>query len=757
MAGSAYQIDISGIVQGVGFRPFIFRLAKRYNLNGYVSNTSIGVHILIEGEQDSVMGFLDSIEIEKPVISYIYKMDVVRIKGTGAKDFAIRKSEKSNENSVFVSYDLSTCKDCRKDVFDHNNRRFHYPFTTCTYCGPRYSIIRDIPYDRDNTVMDEFEMCQECQREYEDPYDRRYHSQPNACEECGPKLSIYDTKEKIYPDIRQEDQISFISRALKNGKIVAIKGLGGYQLCCDAYNNVAVKELRKRKQREQKPFALMCRDLAAVKTLCHILPGEEEILLDQSNPIVLLKKRNGDTVAEEVSIDNDQLGVMLPYTPFHHMLMEETGSLVMTSANISDMPIISDNDEARERLSDISDYIMMHNRKIHRRVDDSVFKVINARPQAIRRARGYTPGVLKAKGLKTTILAVGGELKNTFALNRGENIFVSPHIGDLKNAETFDLFKDSVTGYINLFGSYPATAACDMHPGYLSTIWAEENFENVIKVQHHHAHLASVLLENGIMNEQAIGISMDGTGYGTDGAVWGCECGIVSFKGFSRRGHLNYFKLPGGDKCAAEIFRCAISLIYQTFGWIDASRYVFLKELDAQQLKLFKSMIDQNIYSIPTSSMGRLFDGISCILGLGGYSYYEASAAIRLENIADIANEEKYPVVLKEKDGVYLWFWEDLIAGLLKDLDEKTSITTISSKFHNSVVDYIIKMAEILRKETGLNKVALSGGVFNNSIISSKAENYLRNKGFDVFLQRIFPAGDGGICIGQMIIASEVI
>ena len=746
MAKTAYEIDISGVVQGVGFRPFIFRLAKKHDLKGNVSNTSKGVHIIVEGEKDELGKFLDSINKDKPKISFIDSINISDIEASDIKDFTIKKSEKLSDNSIFISSDLTTCTNCKTDIFDKDNRRYRYPFTTCTYCGPRYSIIVDIPYDRDKTTMEGFKMCPECQKEYDDPYDRRYHSQPNACEICGPKLSIYDTKETKFLGMYHDEVIGFIRAALNEGRVISIKGLGGYQLCCDAKNSKAVLELRKRKNREQKPFAIMCKDLAASYNHCHISEEEKNLLLEQSNPIVIMKKRKESSIAPEVSTDNDYLGVMLPYTPIHFLIMEESEPLVMTSANISGLPIISDNDEAVKQLSGIADYILMHDRDIHRRVDDSVYKVVNTVPQAIRRARGYTPGYLKAPNLKKPILAVGGELKNTFALNRGENIFVSPHIGDLKYLETFDLFKESISEYIRLFGSVPEVVACDMHPAYLSTVWAEENFDIVIKVQHHHAHLASTLLENGIFDDEVIGISMDGTGYGTDKTIWGCECGVVSFKEFKRRGHLNYFDLPGGDICARDVYRCAVSLIYQTTGMIDPKH----------DNRIIQEMIDQKINSTPTSSMGRLFDGISCILGLGDYSLYEASAAIRLERIADVNIEEKYPVVIKEDEG-YVWMWEDMLIEILKDLKEGISLSMISSKFHNSVIDYIIKMSNILFKETGIKKVVLSGGVFNNSIVSSKSETFLRKNGFEVFVQRIFPAGDGGICIGQMMIANEVI
>ncbi|MBT3319507.1 MAG: carbamoyltransferase HypF [Clostridia bacterium] len=757
MADSAYKIDITGIVQGVGFRPFIYRLAKKFELNGYVTNTLMGVHVYVEGAQHALDNFAKSIEPQSPNISSIEDMQILKVAPIGAKSFTIEKSEKLSGNEIFISPDLSTCADCKSDILDESNRRYRYPFTTCTYCGPRYSIIRDVPYDRSSTVMDEFTMCPACQSEYDDPNDRRYHSQPNACAVCGPKLSLYNTKDKACVQVGDGDYISLIADALKRGQIVALKGLGGYQLCCDASNSDALAALRERKHREAKPFAVMCKDVLAAQNHCHISPEETELLLSPHNPIVLMEKRKASTIADNVSSDNDYLGVMLPYTPIHILLMEIVDTLVMTSANISDMPIISDDEDAKANLADIADYILMHNRKIHRRVDDSVYKVTNELPQAIRRARGYAPGIVKADKLKTPILAVGAELKNTFAVSRGSNIFVSPHIGDLKYAQTYELFKQSIHEFKQLFGVSPKVVACDMHPGYLSTKWASESGHRVIKVQHHHAHLAATLLEYGIMDEPAIGFCMDGTGYGTDGAIWGCEAGIVSFKQFKRISHLGYFALPGGDICAKDVYRCGVSLINQAVGRVDANQYEFLQDIASQNIQVIQEMIEQNINTVPTSSMGRLFDGVSSIIGLGSSSLYEAGAAIRLESVADKSITDAYTVSLREYDGLHLWMWESMIGEILLDLEEKTPIGTISAKFHNSVIEYIIKMTQIISRQSGITKVALSGGVFNNSLISDRAEALLRGNGYEVYLQRTFPAGDGGLCIGQLIAANEVI
>lgn len=757
MANRAYKIDISGIVQGVGFRPFIYRLANKFNLFGQVSNTLTGVRVHIEGDQHAVDNFAKSIEPQSPSISSIEDMQIYKVALTGVKSFTIEKSDTHAENNIFISPDLSTCADCRHDILDEGNRRFAYPFTTCTYCGPRYSIIRDVPYDRASTVMDVFTMCPQCQSEYDDPNDRRYHSQPNACAICGPKLSLYNTKDKTLLQPDAGDYITLVARALRRGQIAAIKGLGGYQLCCDAQNAQAVQTLRQRKHREAKPFAVMCKDFASAQNHCHISPEEKQLLLSPHNPIVLMRKREDSTVAHNVSSDNAYLGVMLPYTPIHILLMEQIVTLVMTSANISDMPIISDDNEAIENLADIADYILMHNRKIARRVDDSVYKVLNARPQAIRRARGYAPGIVKASNLKAPILAVGAELKNTFAVSRGSHVFVSPHIGDLKYAQTYELFKQSIAEFEKLFGISPKVVACDMHPSYLSTKWARESGRRVVQVQHHHAHLAATLLEYGILGEPAIGFCMDGTGYGTDGAIWGCEAGIVSFKEFKRRSHLNYFSLPGGDICAKDVYRCGVSLIGQAIGRVDTGQHEFLRDIEPQNVQVIQEMIAQNINTVPTSSMGRLFDGVSSILGLGSISHYEASAAIRLESAADPSVTEAYPVDLQQKDGLYIWMWESMLGELLLDLAKNKPIGTISAKFHNSVVEYILKMTHTLSQESGLKKVVLSGGVFNNSFLSAKAESRLSKLGFKVYLQRTYPGNDGGLCIGQLIVANEVI
>jgi hydrogenase maturation protein HypF len=749
----AFNIKISGIVQGVGFRPFIYRLAKEYDICGYVSNTTFGVFIHAESSLENLKKFTKSIEKEKPNISEVYSIETELTDIEGYETFQIKKSSKENNNKIYIAPDFSTCKNCKLDILDMNNRRYMYSFTTCTYCGPRYSIITDIPYDRDKTVMNEFKMCDECQKEYENPLDRRYHSQPNACNTCGPQLMVYDTGHK--KEIREEDPVDFISRELKKGSIIAIKGLGGYLLCCDAKNNETVEELRIRKHREAKPFAIMCRDTETAGVYVNLSEEEKELLECPQNPIVLLTKKSESKLAESISMDNNYLGIMLPYTPLHILIMESIDVLVMTSANISDIPIISEDSEAIDKLGSIADYILLHNRKIKNRVDDSVFRIINKKPQALRRGRGYVPGIIKTEGLKKTVLAVGPELKNTFAINRENTVFTGPHIGDLKNRETYNFFKNSIEEFQYLLGLKPDIVACDLHPDYMSTKYAKEKHSNVVEVQHHHAHMVSAMTEYDL-NEDIIGISMDGTGLGYDNTIWGCECGIVNRKEFKRLGHLDTFMLPGGDKCVKEVYRSALSLIYSTFGNDNYYKPEFLKTIHEIDIKNLMVMMDKEINTYKTSSMGRLFDGVSAFIGLGNYSNYDASQAIILESIAVKGIEDSYTVKLIYKDNKHLLDYRTLIEEIAGDLVNNVSKPVISTKFHNYVVDYIYKMCKTISRDTGIKKIVLSGGVFLNSIISTKSETMLKENGFIPFLQRKFPPNDGSISIGQLIIANEV-
>ncbi|HAR62319.1 MAG TPA: carbamoyltransferase HypF [Candidatus Margulisbacteria bacterium] len=753
MSRIAYNIEISGIVQGVGFRPFIYRLANSLGIAGYVGNSSKGVFILAESEPEILTIFLDKVQNEKPAIAFIDSLEVQSTSSSGYKEFSIINSKTDNENKMYISPDLSTCKDCRDDLLNEQNRRYRYPFTTCTYCGPRYSIIEHIPYDRVNTTMKSFPMCPLCQAEYDTPSDRRYHSQPNACPVCGPVLALYNSAQGRIENV--VDPIGVAIQQLAFEKIVAIKGLGGYQLCCDARSHDAVKNLRERKYREDKPFAIMCKDIGTVTRYCYISEAEMLLLSSAQNPIVLLQRRESADIASNVSVDNNSLGVMLPYTPVHLLLMEQIPVLVMTSANISEQPIIKDDAVALEGLASIADYILVHNREISSRIDDSVFKVINEKPQAIRRGRGYVPGIIKHKGLKKTILAVGAELKNTFAINRGDTIFVGPHIGDLKNIETFRFFKESILDYQRKFGLVPDILACDKHPQYLSSEWAKGKELPVIGIQHHHAHLVSTMAENGI-DGQVIGIAMDGTGYGDDGAIWGCESGIVSYSKFERKSHLDYFRLPGGDKCSDEVYRTALSLIVNSLGACDLRRFDFLRDIKQETLTILTQMIEKRVNSPDTSSMGRLFDGVSALLGLGNHARYEAGAAIILESIADKSVVDDYPVEIICKDNYYIWDWQNIIRSILEEEAKGIPSSILSAKFHNTVVRYILKISDILRTETGLDRVVLSGGVFLNSLISSKSEEALTRKGFKVYLQRILPPGDGGLALGQLIIANEV-
>lgn len=755
MTTKTLSLTVTGIVQGVGFRPFIYRLAQQYRLKGYVCNNTEGVNILVQGPPAKLDAFVLSITQQKPAPAHIEQIESRDIKSVEYSDFSIRPSDRSSTNEIYISPDLSTCESCAQDIGSPANRRYRYPFTTCTYCGPRYSIIEDIPYDRDKTTMKSFRMCPDCQAEYEDPLDRRYHSQPNACPVCGPALDLFVPGKG---EVATQDPLLLVVDCLNAGGIVALKGLGGYQLCCDAHNQHAVWAMRTRKHREAKPFAVMARDLEVAGRYVQLDDASKALLRSPENPVVLLPALSDSGVAPAVAPGNAMLGVMLPYTPLHLLLLEHFDLLVMTSANISDQPIIAENELSRVALSGIAEMILGHNRRIANRVDDSVYQLLSGQPQAIRRGRGFVPGLIKHPPLTSCILAVGGELKNTFAVNRGQTIFMGPHIGDLKNTQTYDFFQDSIREYLRNFGLTPGVIACDQHPQYLSSQWARQQSgtHRLIEVGHHHAHLASCMVEYAL-NRDVIGFAMDGTGYGSDGHIWGCESGMVSLSRFERLGHLDYIKLPGGDRCTDEISRIAFSLLAQTYGHVDPAAHPFLHQYPLNDLRIFQQMMDQQINTPLTSSMGRLFDGVSSLIGLGNHVAFDAQAAIALEAIAEACESGEYPVVIVEKNGSLIWDFRAIIEAIVIDRDLGVSPSVISARFHNTIVNYIVSMAQQLRVRSGLSDVVLSGGVFLNRRLSAHVEIQLASCGFNVYLQKKFPPGDGGLAIGQLAIAQEVI
>jgi len=743
-----YSLTIRGIVQGVGFRPFMFRLAKSHSVCGYVKNTSEGVYAEIEGEKADCNKFIDELEHHPPALAQIKSIQIQAQRPRGDKDFIISKSSYGVRN-VLISPDIGICDACKADIEDKNNRRYRYAFTNCTNCGPRFTIIRDIPYDRKNTTMAEFIQCPDCRHEYEDPYDRRFHAQPNACPACGPKLSFY-----IGGELRRGDPYALFSEYINKGMIVAVKGIGGYHLACDAKNEDAVARLRERKIRYDKPFALMMRDIDTVRRFCQVDKEEEAALTCARKPIVLLKKKEDCTIAESAAPNNNRLGVMLPYTPLHCILMQNFDALILTSANLSDRPMIYDDHEAMSKLFNIADAVLTHNRQIFRRMDDSVCVEISGKLRMIRRARGYAPEPLKLKNNKSVILALGSQQKNTFCLAKGEDAFLSGHIGDLDDMDTIRAYESEIQSFMRIFEAKPDIIACDMHPDYVSTRYADRfrSMLPVYEIQHHHAHFASVLVEHGI-EDNAIGLILDGTGYGTDGTLWGGEV-LWGNTGTSERiGHMLYAPLLGGEAAIREPWRMALAMIYVACGKDTALGY-FVEYGDKAEILLHA--YERNINSPQTSGAGRLFDAVAALAGIRTHITYEGQAAIELEQVIDDSADGSYGIDIVQKPGMMVFDWRQLIFDIVRDIRNGCSTGKISARFHRAMVQMIVDAAELAKKRYCSNIVALSGGCFQNAYILSNAVEKLEKHGFIVYSNEIVPTNDGGIAYGQAAAAARL-
>lgn len=755
---AARKIKITGIVQGVGFRPFIYQLARQYELNGNVANTSSGVTVHVEGLPGKIDSFLTDIEAKAPPLSQITQVSSHSIASENLRDFTISKSEAGAVRSTLISPDISICSDCLAELFDTEDRRYGYPFINCTNCGPRYTIIDDIPYDRPNTSMKHFKMCAACQAEYDDPQDRRFHAQPNACPVCGPHVRLFDTGRR---EITAADPIKESAVLLKDGHIVAIKGLGGFHLAVDARNHEAVDRLRQRKHRAEKPFALMSLDLETIRQYAHLNQDEEMLLSAPQRPIVFLKKRDSDMLAGAVSPGNRYFGVMLPYTPLHYLLFSHGfTALVMTSANLSEEPIVIDNEEAFDRLSGIAEYYLMHNRDIYLRSDDSIMRQTAGAARFIRRSRGYVPAPIFMNSPLPPILACGAELKNTVCLTKNNQAFLSQYIGDLENIKAFDFFRQTVFHMKRILDIEPEILAYDMHPGYMSTQYAlAHTGVRLVPVQHHHAHIVSCMAEHRIEN-QVLGLSFDGTGYGTDGRIWGGELLIADLESFSRPMHMAYVPMPGGDAAIREPWRMAVSYLFDAFGDGFENRNLDLfKSIPGNKIRVIKDMIARRINSPLTSSLGRLFDGVSAILGIHNHVSFEGQAAMALEMIA--RNESNYLTAARLYDydltanEVCQISVRPLITGIVRDMEKGVSPADISTRFHLSLMQMYTELCERLRSETGLNQVVLSGGVFQNAILLNGLIKGLERKGFQVFANRRVPANDGGISLGQAVVAAH--
>ncbi|MBS1853829.1 MAG: carbamoyltransferase HypF [Acidobacteria bacterium] len=747
------RIHVSGIVQGIGFRPFVYRLARRCGLTGFVRNTSDGVVAEVEGDPPAIERFLAALAGEHPPFAHIHSTNVTAIEPAGDRDFTIGESGDAPDQFVLVSPDLATCDDCRRDFTNPRDRRSGYPFTNCTNCGPRYTIILDIPYDRPATTMQPFRMCPACRAEYQDPADRRFHAQPNACPECGPSLTLETAGE---PPLHGNAEVLREARRLfAAGAIVAIRGLGGFQLACDAENPDAVRRLRERKRRSGKPFALMARDLAAIERFCAVSAEDRRALEGVARPIAILPRRAGDGIPHEVAPGNRTLGVMLPYTPLHHLLFEDAPYrvLVMTSGNLSEEPIVTGNRQARERLAPLCEAIVLHDREIYMRVDDSVVRTFEGRARVLRRSRGYAPYPVDLGAEAVEVLACGGELKNTFCLTKGHHALLSQHIGDLENYETLDFFRETLHQMKKLFRVEPRVAAYDLHPNYLSTRFALE-LDGVAKtaVQHHHAHIAACMAENHL-RDTVIGIAFDGTGYGTDGAVWGGEFLVADLTGFERRAHLRYVPLAGGDRAIREPWRAALAHLTGAFGEGTLPDLPLWNAIPPKKVDLVRTMLRRSVNTVPTSSCGRLFDAVASLLGLRHEVTYEGQAAIELEAIAAAGIAGSYPFDIAETAP-----WQidpcATIRAIVAALGRGDPAAAISARFHNTVAAMILEVALRVRAAERLNRVCLSGGTFQNVYLLTRALEGLRSAGFDVYLHSQVPPNDGGLSLGQAAIAN---
>jgi hydrogenase maturation protein HypF len=753
------KIEIRGIVQGVGFRPTVYRLAKKHNIKGSVGNDTRGVVLDIEGLPGEIDSFLKELKKNPPPLANIEKIESQKLALRNYKEFEIIESKEQEEKTTLVSPDIATCRDCRRELLDAKDRRYLYPFINCTNCGPRFTITKELPYDRKNTTMKKFEMCEKCRTEYENPEDRRFHAQPDACQDCGPHIKLTDVKGKE----KKCDPIEKTISLLKSGKIIAIKGLGGFHLACNAKDKKAIEVLRDKKKRPYKPFALMAKDVSVISRFVHLSDEEKKLLQSPRAPIVILKKRKECVLPENIAPNNNFLGFMLPYTPLHILLFRKPESievLVMTSGNKIDEPLAIDNSEAFEKLGNIADYFLIHDRDIWIQADDSIARAIDNKPFLLRRSRGYAPEPVRrlARSGKR-IIGFGAHKHNTFSISRGDEIFISHYIGETDNPETIKAFERGIKHFIKFFDIPPDIAAVDLHPEYEATKfgkkWAKENNKPLIEVQHHHAHIASCLLDNG-MDEKVIGVGWDGTGYGADGKIWGGEFLIADLKGYERKAHLQYIPLPGGDMAAREPWRMGAVYMYTTFGENFLNFDIdFVKKLDMKKWAVVENMIDKKVNSPETSSIGRLFDAVSSIMGIRDTVTYQGQAAIELEMMAGETEKEFYEFEIREEKGIYVINPLPVMESIVKDIKSRIAPDSISARFHLGLAEMIVRVSGLLRKETRINKVCLSGGVFQNMVLRKLTTERLEKNNFKVCNHKNIPPNDGGISAGQVAVAMK--
>lgn len=750
-------VTVRGAVQGVGFRPFVFRLAAELELAGWVSNDTAGVTVEIEGAEERLEQFVRRLRNERPAISRIEELERRWLDPAGDVGFVVRHSEAEGERTVQVLPDLATCSSCLHEVFSDTDRRHGYPFTNCTHCGPRFSIVRALPYDRARTTMSAFVMCAECGREYETPADRRFHAQPNACSDCGPRLAWGDRTGDVVAT--GDGALRAAVRALAVGRIVAVKGLGGFMLMADARDDGAVRRLRERKPRRDKPLALMAGTVEAVRALCAVREHEADALRSPEAPILLLERRLAAPIADSVAPGNPYLGVMLPYTPLHHLLLRETGfPLVATSGNHSEEPICTDEGEALAKLSSVADGFLMHDRPIARHVDDSIAWVVEGETRVLRRARGFAPRPVLLPEPVPTLLAVGAHLKNAIALSVGRRVFVSQHIGDMESPEAFRAFESVIEDFLDLYEANPVALVHDLHPDYVTTRWALEAAAGegplgslpTIAVQHHHAHLASCLADNDVEGE-TLGVTWDGTGYGEDGTVWGGEFLLGSAASYERVACLRPFRLPGGEAAVREPRRSALSLLYETFGAraLEMDELASVRALQHRERAPFETMLTRGVRSPWTTSAGRLFDGVASLVDLAQRTTFEGQAAMALEFAADPEVRDAYPIETPTAAGMQL-DWRTLVEAVVEDLRGGRPAALIAARFHNALVEAIAAVC----RESGRRRVALSGGCFQNRRLLRGCVERLRADGFEVLLHRRVPPNDGGISLGQIAVAA---
>lgn len=742
------RVRIRGAVQGVGFRPFIYRLASELRLPGWVNNSVEGVTIEVEGSEAVLRRFSQRIGNEKPPRSFIQSLESAYFDTVGFEEFSIRESLAEGTKSAVVLPDIATCLECLEEVFDSKNRRFLYPFTNCTNCGPRYSIIESLPYDRPNTTMRKFEMCADCRAEYYNPEDRRFHAQPNACPNCGPRLELWNRSGAAMAS--GFDALSKAADAIRNGQIVAVKGLGGFHLIVDAANDGTVRELRRRKHREQKPFALMFPSAESVEAFCEVSEIEMRLLESPERPIVILRAKGAAGISPLAAPGNPNLGCMLPYTPLHHLLMRELGfPVIATSGNLSDEPICTDENEALNRLGTIADVFLVHDRPIFRPVDDSIVRVMAGREMTVRRARGFAPLPIRLKTSSRPTLAVGAHLKNSVAAAAGDQVFVSQHIGDLETPQAFAAFSEVIESLEALYELRPEVVVCDKHPDYLSTRFAVQSSMPRIGVQHHYAHVLSCMAENEL-EPPVFGIAWDGTGFGDDGTIWGGEFLKVGPSGYERFAHLRQFRLPGGDHAAHEPRRGAIGALYELFGpeSFDLAELPPMQAFEDTERLILKNMLTNGVNAPLTSSVGRLFDAAASLAGICQIAGFEGQAAMQLEfAIGDTATEEHYDFEIRRpQNSPIIIDWARAFREMILDIKNGVDRCLIAARFHNMLAEAAVRAGEL----AGIESAALSGGCFQNKYLLERVVKRLRKKGFRPYWHQRVPTNDGGIALGQI-------